>query len=188
MKVQRILAMLVLLAAFGLQAQAQAQVASKQWLHVRVDSAKKGGENVKVNVPLALAETVLGMVKEKNVSSGKIKIEDKNFTAQDLRKIWNAVKAEGNAEFVTVQTQEVNLRVALEGAYLVVRTDETSPSQVQITLPTKVVDALLSGNDDELDLLAAIRALQETDSKEIVSIKDKETSVKVWIDDRNISE
>lgn len=184
MKVQRILTLVMLVAALGLQTQA----ASKQWLHVRIDNAKKGGENVRVNVPLSLAETVLGLVKEKDMSAGKIRIEDKNITVEDLRKIWDAVKAEGNAEFVTVQTQEMNLRVAIEGAYLLVRTDETSASQVQVTLPTKVVDALLSGTENELDLLAAIRALQETESKEIVSIQDKETSVKVWIDDKNISE
>jgi hypothetical protein len=159
--------------------------ASKQWLHVRVETPKKGGEMVSVNIPLSLAEAVLPMIKEKDISGGKIRIEDKDITTQDLKKIWAAVKAEGDAEYVTVQNADMNLRVAIQGNYLVVRTDEKSKSQVEITLPTQVVDALLSGEDDTLDLLAAIRALQETGTRDIVSIRDEDTHVRVWIDEIN---
>jgi hypothetical protein len=78
-------------------------------------------------------------------------------------------------------------RVAMEGQYLIVRTDETSKTQVQVSLPGKLIDALLSRPDDTLDLLAAVRALQESGTKDLVSIKDNDTNVKVWIDDVNVS-
>ncbi|RPI24324.1 MAG: hypothetical protein EHM61_17430 [Acidobacteria bacterium] len=184
MKRRRLLLPVLVLGALTVMANAQ----SKQWLHVRVDSAKKGGETVNVNLPLALAETVLPLIKEKEVSGGKIRFDHHNeITTQDLRKIWASVKDQGDAEYVTVQTSDMNLRVAMEGQYLVVRTDETSKNQVQVTLPAKVVDALLSGPEDTLDLLAAVRALSESGTRELVSIKDDDTNVKVWIDDKNVS-
>jgi len=183
MKARRLTLAVLVLGALTVAANAQ----YKQWLHVRVDSPKKGGETINVNVPLALAEAVLPLIKEKEVSGGKIRFDHKDITTQDLRKMWQAVKEQGNAEYVTVDTADTHLRVAMEGDYLIVRTDETSKSQVQVTLPAKVVDALLSGPDDTLDLLAAVRALQESGTKEIVSIKDEETNVKVWIDDVNVS-
>jgi hypothetical protein len=181
MKTKRFFMLMLVLGAMAVVANA----ASKQWLHVRVETPKKGGETVSVNIPLSLAETVLPMIKEKQISGGKIRIEEKDITTQDLKKIWAAVKAEGDAEYVTVQNADTNLRVAIQGNYLVVRTDENSKSQVEITLPTKVVDALLSGDDDTLDLLAAIRALQETGTRDIVSIRDADTNVRVWIDEMN---
>ncbi|RPJ58400.1 MAG: hypothetical protein EHM23_17700 [Acidobacteria bacterium] len=183
MKARRLTLAVMVLGALTVVANAQ----SKQWLHVRVDTPKKGGETINVNIPLALAETVLPLIKEKEISGGKIRFDEKDITTQDLRKIWQTVKEQGNAEYVTVQTADTHLRVAMEGQYLIVRTDEASKSQVQVTLPTRVVDALLSGPDDTLDLLAAIRALQESGTKELVSIKDDETNVKVWIDDVNVS-
>ncbi len=183
MKARRLTLAVLVLGALTVLANAQ----SKQWLHVRVDTPKKGGETINVNVPLALAETILPLIKEREVSGGRIRFDQKDITTQDLRKIWQAVKEQGNAEYVTVDTAEMHLRVAMEGQYLIVRTDETSKSQVQVTLPTKVVDALLSGPEDTLDLLAAVHALQESGAKEIVSIKDEETNVKVWIDDANVS-
>lgn len=181
MKARRLTLAVLVLGALTVLANAQ----SKQWLHVRVDTPKKGGETVNVNVPLALAETILPMIKQKEVSGGRIRFDNKDITTQDLRKIWQAVKDQGNAEYVTVDSAEMHLRVAMEGQYLVVRTDEKSKTQVQVTLPAKVVDALLSGPEDTLDLLAAVHALQESGTKEIVSIKDDETNVKVWIDDTN---
>ena len=157
MKARRLTLAVLVLGALTVLANAQ----SKQWLHVRVDTPKKGGETVNVNVPLALAETILPMIKQKEVS-GSIRFDNKDITTQDLRKIWQAVKDQGNAEYVTVDSAEMHLRVAMEGQYLVVRTDEKSKTQVQVTLPAKVVDALLSGPEDTLDLLAAVHALQES--------------------------
>jgi hypothetical protein len=164
-----------------------ALAASQQWLHVRVETPKKGGETVSVNVPLALAETVLPMIKEKELSEGRIRIEEKDLTVQDLRKIWQTVREQGDAEYVSVKSSDISLRVAIEGQYLIVKTDETSPTQVQISLPTQVVDALLSGTGNELDLLAAVHALEATGSREIVSIQDKDAQVKVWIDEQNVT-
>ncbi len=55
-------------------------------------------------------------------------------------------------------------------------------------MPMKVVDALFSGDKDELDLVAGLRALSSEGDTELVSVKDQENTVRVWLDSKNISD
>jgi len=52
----------------------------------------------------------------------------------------------------------------------------------------KVVDALLSGGKDELDLVAGLRALSTQGDTELVSVKDEENTVRIWLDSKNVSD
>ena len=51
----------------------------------------------------------------------------------------------------------------------------------------KVVDALLSAGKDELDVLAALRALSAHGDMELVSVKDDDNTVRVWIDSKSVA-
>jgi len=52
-----------------------------------------------------------------------------------------------------------------------------------------VLEALLSGDDDELNLVAAVEALSKDAKGSLVTVNDDDgTLVKVWIDDRNQSD
>jgi hypothetical protein len=64
----------------------------------------------------------------------------------------------------------------------------THESRVEVKVPMKVVDALFSAGKDELDLVAALRALSASGDSEIVSVKDGENTVRVWLDSKNVSE
>jgi hypothetical protein len=52
----------------------------------------------------------------------------------------------------------------------------------------KVVDALFSGKKDEVDLVAGLHALALQGDTELVSVKDHEQSVRVWLDSKNVSD
>ena len=52
----------------------------------------------------------------------------------------------------------------------------------------KVVDALFSAGKDELDVVAALRALSANGNTELVNVKDEENTVRVWIDSKNVSD
>jgi hypothetical protein len=163
-----------------------AQAASKQWLHVHVvDNGSEGPESVKVNIPISLVEVMLPMVEEKGLENGKIRLEDKDIKVEDLRKIWNTLKEEGDSEFVSIQSKDANVKVMKQGGFLLVQTDDESKSTVDIKLPLAVVDAMLSGKGEELNLMAAVQALQDSGIKDLITVKDKEATVRVWIDDRN---
>jgi len=59
---------------------------------------------------------------------------------------------------------------------------------VQIKVPMKVVDALLSAGKDELDIVAALKALSAHGDTDLVTVKDEENTVHVWMDSKNISD
>jgi hypothetical protein len=182
---------------------------SDQWIHVRVESNDTKGETVRVNVPIEMAEKVLPAIKQDRLHDGKVKI-DHGTDDVDLRAIIDAVRTAKDGEYVTVQSNEDDVRVAKSAGYLYIHVTEkdhagkagnkterkegtakpTSAhhSKVEIKVPMKVVDALFSAGKDELDVVAALHALSATGDTELVSVKDGENTVRVWIDSKNISD
>ena len=55
-------------------------------------------------------------------------------------------------------------------------------------VPMKVVDALFSAGKDELDVVAALRALSANGDTELVNVKDSENTVHIWIDSKNLAD
>jgi len=51
-----------------------------------------------------------------------------------------------------------------------------------------VVNALFSAGNDELDLVAGLHALAAQGDTELVSVKDEENTVRVWLDSKNVSD
>jgi len=159
--------------------------ASKLWVHVHVEDATKE-ETVKINLPISVIETMLPIVEQKKLRDGHIKLNDSEFRVEDLRKVWNDIRDEGDMEFISVQGRDKNVRVFIEGNYLLVQPEEKDKSKVDIRIPLKVVDAMLSGKGDELNLTAAVKALRDSGVRDIITVKDEDTSVRVWIDDKNL--
>jgi len=191
----------VLLAPAGLLAQtnnAQAKTApstssekGERWLHVRVVSTEGKGDTVRVNVPLELAEKVLPAVNHDRLHNGKVRIDSSDINDVDLRAMMEAIRSAKEGEYVTVQGNENDVRVAKEGNHLIVHVVEkggSKKSQVEVKVPMKVVEALLSAGKDELDLVAALHALGSQGDVELVSVKDSENTVKVWLDSKNVAD
>jgi len=181
-------------------------VASRdRWLHVRVISSDANSETVRINLPLELAEKVLPAVNRDRLHDGKVRI-DNGRNNVDLRTIVDAIRTTGDGEFVTVQKDDCDVRVAKENNHLIVHVVDkclhencknekgehdkagARKSQVEIKVPMKVIDALFSAGKDELDLVAALHALSAQGDTELVSVKDHENTVRVWLDSKNVTE
>jgi len=163
----------------------------ERWLHVRVISSDAKGETVRVNVPLDLAEKVLPAVNHDRLRDGKVKIDSGRMDDVDLKAVLEAVRSAKDGEYVTVQGTDNDVRVAKESNHLIIHVVDKSNSkkcQVEIKVPMKVIDALFSAGKDELDLVAALRALGAQGDTELVSVKDNENTVKVWLDSKNVSD
>lgn len=158
---------------------------SKLWLHVHVEEGGQKPEKVKVNIPLALAESVAPLLQDTVAAGGKIRIPHKGLKVEDLRAVWQTLRAQGDAEYVTVESEGGQVRVFTRGNYLYILSDEKSKDKVSVQIPLQVVDAVFAGEGDELDLLAAVRALQGSGVGDLVSIQSEDSTVKVWIDDKN---
>jgi hypothetical protein len=170
---------------------ATASAKQDRWLHVRVISSDAKGETVRVNVPLELAEKVLPTINKDRLHDGKIKIDSAHVNDVDLHALLDAIRTSKDGEYVTVQGSENDVRVAKESNHLVVHVLDKSgsrKSQVEIKVPMKVIDALLSAGKDELDLVAALHALSAQGDTELVSVKGDGNTVKVWLDSKNVAD
>jgi hypothetical protein len=188
---------------------AQTSSKSDQWIHVRVESKDNRGETVRVNVPVEMAEKVLPAIKHQNLQAGKVRIENAHLDDVDLRALLDAVRTSKDGEYVTVQSNDNNVRIAKNAGYLYVHVTEkrsaekaaknvegkeapaksfASESKVEIKVPMKVVDALFSAGKDELDIVAALHALSANGDTELVSVKDDDNTVRIWIDSKNIAD
>lgn len=188
--------------AYGLlPAASVAQTSSKaeQWIHVRVESKEDKSETVRVNVPIEMAVKVLPAIHHDKLRDGKVHIDNAHLDDVDLKTLLEAVRTAKDGEYVTVQSNDDNVRVAKNAGYLYIHVTENKggkhakdgsgrESKVEVKVPMKVVDALFSSGKDELDVVAALRALSGNGNMELVTVKDDEDTVRVWIDSKNISD
>ena len=162
----------------------------ERWLHVRVVSSNAKGETVRVNVPLELAEKVLPAIDHDRLHNGKVRVGCMDCDGVDVRTIFEAVRSSKDGEFVTVQSNDADISVMKKEGMLYVHVhDKSKPkhSQVEVKVPMKVVEALLSGSKDELNITAGLHALASQGDVELVSVKDDENTIRVWLDSKNVT-
>ena len=164
-----------------------------RYLHVRVTNPNTH-ELVRVNVPLMLAEKVIPAINHGQLRDGKVRIC--NFTADtvNVRAILDALKTAPEGEFVTVQNSgpdsNDSVRVAKEHGQLIVHvTDKNSKENVDVTVPWDVVQALVSDTtENQLNVEAAIKALEGIGDTTLVRVSGHDENVRVWVDSRNTDE
>jgi hypothetical protein len=167
---------------------------AERWLHVRVINSDNKGETVRVNIPLELAESVLPTINKENLHNGKVTISQAHLNDVDLHALMSAVRNAKDGEYVTVQGSDQDVRVAKEGGRLLVhvkdksRGDHSKHSEVEIKIPMHVIDALFSAGKDELDIVAALHALAAQGDTELVSVKDQDSTIRVWLDSKNVGD
>jgi hypothetical protein len=162
-----------------------------QWIHIRVVSSDSKGETVSVNVPMSFAEKIIPTICADKFHGGKVKFHGE-MNDVDLRAIFEAIRTTPDNEFVTVKSRDEDVRVAKSGGNLLIHVQEkhadkkTLGDKVEVKVPLSVVAALLSGNKDELDIAAGIRALSAMGPVELVNVNDNSETVRIWTD-RNSS-
>ncbi len=156
------------------------------WLHIEVDEDNGRGAQVKVNLPLSLAKMALeiaGDMDNEYISNGNLTIDNADISVRDLRKLWQELRNAGDATFVTVEEENETVEISRKGDFVYVNVDSYDGDEmVRMEIPVSLVDALLSGSGNELDLAAAVAELQESNAGEIITIQDGRDRVRVWID------
>jgi hypothetical protein len=163
------------------------------WIHVRVEEPEKSTK-VSVNLPLSVVEVALEAAPDIIESEGKFNIgEDTKLEIEAARKIWAELKTVGDAELVSVESDEENVKVMRRGDLVQVFVDSMGKEgeageEVRVEVPVALVDAVLSGEGDEINIKAAIAELQNQRGN-IVSVREKKgTTVRIWIDEQNAQE
>ena len=156
---------------------------AKPWIHVHVTEGDEG-TNVRVNLPLSVIGVALEVAPEKIFEKGKLKLKNADVSIADLRKLWTELRSAGDASLVEVEGKDGFVRIIREANLIIVKVDQgkEKETQVRIEIPVEVVDALLEGEGEELNLRGAIEQLQNQRG-EIVRVVDGDTHVRIWIDE-----
>ena len=154
------------------------------WLHVRVEEPGKDSR-VHVNLPLPVVEAALKMAPDTVASGGRIHLgaEAGNLKISDLRRLWQELKASGDTEIVSVEEKDERVNVSRKGELVMVRVQKAGRREaVHVDVPVAMVDALLSGEGDELDIRAGLAELRKRRG-DVVRIDDEDSRVRIWIDE-----
>jgi hypothetical protein len=161
-----------------------------QWLHVHVDERGADPTKVRVNVPVSMVQAILPVIEEDDFYHGRVRIDKDDIDGVYVRAILKAVSEAEEGEYITVESWNKDtreeVRVAKRGGDLLIKVREEgeNPATVDIKMPITVVEALLEGDDDELNVLAAVEALgKEGRGEIIVTDSEDETMVRVWVDE-----
>lgn len=180
-----------LLAGVGLVALAALPAATAQadtpWIHIRVEEAKEQSK-VSVNLPLSVVQVALEAAPDIIEEHTKIDLGDEKFKVETLRKIWQELSAAGDAELVTVESEKENIKVVRRGDLVQVFVKSSEKGEdVTVEIPVSLVDAALSGEGAEINIKAAVAELQKQRGN-IVTVRQPDTSVRIWIDEQNAQE
>jgi hypothetical protein len=173
--------LLALALAAGIAAPAGAATAGR-WIHLHVDEAH-GGAQVRINLPLAL----VARVAERVPQEARLVVGDEELTAGELRAIWRSLADGANARRIPVDDPDDTVWAWRHGGDLHLRVrheawGDDDPEDVHVRVPAPVVEALLSGRGEELDLAAAFAALARHGAGELVAASEDGDRVRIWID------
>ena len=179
----------LLAASFALSLGAIPLQAQTPWIHVEVEENEADASQVKVNLPLSVVQIALEAAPDKILDNGRIHLHDldDDLDVEDLRRMWKELRTAPDSELVSVVGKGNGDRVSVrrQGDQILVEVDEREKSDtVRVQVPVTMVDALFSGEGQELNLKGAIEELK-TLRGEIVRVDDGETKVRIWIDEKD---
>ena len=167
-------------ATMGLQA---AQPEPERWIHVEING--DSGENMNLNLPLAAIEAAIALAPNAIVQDGQLQLgAESEVSVTAIRAMWQELQEAGDTEFITIQREGQNVRITRDVNTIhvdVTGSDGDASAEVRVEIPVPVVDALLSGEGDALNVRAAIKELS-TLCGEMVRVIEPDNSVRIWID------
>ncbi len=171
--------MLVLLPVSLLAAQTE-----RSWIHIEVTEGDE--TTVNINLPLAAVEAALELAPDEIISGGRARLPQgaRDISIPALRRLWQELRDVGDAEFASLQDDDRTVTVTRSGDYIRVDVESTSAEaeQVHVQLPVSVVDALLSGDGESVNLRAALEELSR-ERGEMVRVEGGDSRVRIWVDE-----
>ena len=149
------------------------------------DGDERADFEANINLPLSAVEPLLSLVPHGTLSDRLLDLAADEVNVGAMRDLWRAISGVGEAEFVAVDGEDETVRIARTGDQINVQVEECEEDggeTVDIRIPVAVVDALLSGDGEALNVHAAVEQLGELRG-DIVRVSGGEHQVRVWIDE-----
>ncbi|HIN10130.1 MAG TPA: hypothetical protein EYM63_00770 [Acidobacteria bacterium] len=178
-----LLVMTTLVASAATIGRPATQQEPEPWVHVEVTS--DGGTNMNLDLPLAAVTAMLALAPETIVQNGEFQFGSSyQVPVAAIREMWRELRDVGDVEFVTIQYEGQDVRIARAGEIILVNVSDSDgdDESVRVEIPVPVVDALLSGDGDTLNIGAAIEELSMLRG-ELVRVIESDNNIRIWIDE-----
>jgi hypothetical protein len=178
-----LLVMTTLVASAATIGRPATQQEPEPWVHVEVTS--DGGTNMNLDLPLAAVTAMLALAPETIVQNGEFQFGSSyQVPVAAIREMWRELRDVGDVEFVTIQYEGQDVRIARAGEIVLVNVSDSDgdDESVRVEIPVPVVDALLSGDGDTLNIGAAIEELSMLRG-ELVRVIESDNNIRIWIDE-----
>jgi len=151
------------------------------WLKVEVHDSGSGRANVKVNVPLSLIEVVIDSIDKREFMAN---LQDEHHL--DLQKLWREVRNMNGSDFVTVETDEENVRVWKDYDFFRIDVDKIDGKEgrVEVKLPLAIMDYLFESKRRNFDFAELVDQLRGHLPLTLVQMRDEDHSVKIWMEEQ----
>lgn len=183
---KQILRILGILAIASLAAAAWA-APPERYLHVKVDNANRQ-QSVHVSLPIEVAAKMLPAIDSGAVHDGRIQIGSVDVNGVDVMQLLGALNSAPDGVVVTVQQHGRLIHVAKRNGMLIVHVENTQGEGrlVDIAVPWAVAAALVSsGNQHQLNLEAAVQALEISGERTQVTVANNHQTVSIWVDSQS---
>ena len=177
-----LLVMTTLVASAATIGRPATQQEPEPWVHVDVTS--DGGTDMNLDLPLAAVTAMLALAPETIVQNGELQLGGRQVPVAAIREMWRELRDGGDVEFVTIQYEGQDVRIARAGESSLVNVSDSDgdDDSVRGEIPGPVVDALLSGDGDTLNIGAAIEELSMLRG-ELVRVIESDNNIRIWIDE-----
>ena len=178
-----LLVMTTLVASAATIGRPATQQEPEPWVHVDVTS--DSGTNMNLDLPLAAVTAMLALAPETIVQNGEFQFGSSyQVPVAAIREMWRELRDVGDVEFVTIQYEGQDVRIARAGEIILVNVSDSDgdDESVRVEIPVPVVDALLSGDGDTLNIGAAIEELSMLRG-ELVRVIESDNNIRIWIDE-----
>ncbi len=153
-----------------------------RWLNVKVNATKDHAD-ISVRIPMSLVTTFLDAVKTDEFQGGKIRIDTEDVEI-NWPKLLGAIKNAPDGRFVTVQSDEADVRVEKLAGMLRIHVQEKTGDRekVKVMVPAALLDAVSIDDQDRLDIKKLLANLDSNITGDLVRVEAPDASVRVWID------
>lgn len=164
---------------------------STPWLHIRVTEDGADGARVNVNLPVSLVQVFADLAQEEiereisgRSSHVRIHMDEHALQIADIRRAWNELRDAGDADFVEIEDGDEYVKISRADDRVVIELDDRDDDdgRGRVEVPVSVIDALLDGDGETLNVRAALDEMIAVSSGEIAFIEEGGTTVRIWIE------
>jgi len=153
-----------------------------KWLNVHV-TENESNTNVKVHLPLNLVLSIIGAVDVEGFEKGKVQLHTEDIDIEWLE-LFASIKDAVDGEYLVVESDDADVNVTKKADTILVTVDQKvdEKAQVEIILPSQLINAIEIDDEDRIDVAALLKAFDDFPAGDLVRVTSADANVRVWVE------